>query len=98
MKTIILGTAHLKSTPGKCSPDKSIREYSYVREIVQMLDKALREIGIKTFIVVPELKDISLTERVKRINSKYNYYKKQGISSLFLMLWQRCGKDCLCGR
>ena len=70
---VFLDNGHGNNTPGKCSPDKSIREYSYVREIVQMLDKALREMGIKTFIVVPELKDISLTERVKRINSKYNY-------------------------
>jgi hypothetical protein len=34
MKTIILGTAHLKSTPGKCSPDGKFREYKYSREIV----------------------------------------------------------------
>jgi len=34
MKTIILGTAHLKSTPGKCSPDKRLKEYAYSREIV----------------------------------------------------------------
>jgi len=27
MKTIILGTAHLKSTPGKSSPDKKFYEY-----------------------------------------------------------------------
>lgn len=81
---VFLDNGHGNNTPGKCSPDKSIKEYSYVREIVQMLDKALREMGIKTFIVVPELKDISLTERVKRINSKYNYYKKQGISSFVI--------------
>lgn len=31
---IILGTAHLKSTPGKCSPDKSLYEYKYSRELV----------------------------------------------------------------
>ena len=32
MKTIVLGTAHLKSTPGKCSPDKRLYEYKYSRE------------------------------------------------------------------
>jgi len=31
---IILGTAHLASTPGKCSPDKKFKEYKYSREIV----------------------------------------------------------------
>ena len=33
MKTIILGTAHLKSTPGKCSPDGNFKEYEYSREV-----------------------------------------------------------------
>ena len=33
MKTIILGTAHLKSTPGKCSPDKRLKEYEYSRKV-----------------------------------------------------------------
>ena len=33
MKTIILGTAHLKSTPGKCSPDKKFYEYQYSRKV-----------------------------------------------------------------
>jgi hypothetical protein len=40
MKTIILGTAHLKSTPGKCSPDKRLKEYAYSRQIVSTV-KAL---------------------------------------------------------
>ena len=29
--TIILGTAHLSSTPGKRSPDGTFREYQYSR-------------------------------------------------------------------
>jgi antitoxin component YwqK of YwqJK toxin-antitoxin module len=33
MKTIILGTAHLKSTPGKCSPDGKFKEYIINDEI-----------------------------------------------------------------
>jgi N-acetylmuramoyl-L-alanine amidase len=41
MKTIILGTAHLKSTPGKCSPDKRLKEYAYSREIVSAVKAIL---------------------------------------------------------
>ena len=33
MITIILGTAHQKSIPGKGSPDGKFREYKYSREV-----------------------------------------------------------------
>jgi hypothetical protein len=38
---IILGTAHLASTPGKRSPDGKFREYKFSREIVQELKNKL---------------------------------------------------------
>ena len=41
MKTIILGTAHLKSTPGKCSPDKRLKEYEYSRKVCKKVKEAL---------------------------------------------------------
>ena len=43
MKTIILGTAHLKSTPGKCSPDKKFYEYKYSREVCQAVKEILKD-------------------------------------------------------
>ena len=42
---IILGTAHLSTTPGKCSPDKSLRAAVYSREIVEDVEAALRGYG-----------------------------------------------------
>ena len=45
MKTIILGTAHLKSTPGKCSPDKKFFEYKYSRDIVSAVYAILKDLG-----------------------------------------------------
>lgn len=42
---IILGTAHLATTPGKCSPDGRFREYAYSREIVTAVAAALRKEG-----------------------------------------------------
>ena len=44
MKTIILGTAHLKSTPGKCSPDKKFFEYKYSREVCKTIKAIFRRI------------------------------------------------------
>jgi len=54
MKTIILGTAHLKSTPGKCSPDKKFYEYKYSREICQAIKVALEDLGYTVFIDIED--------------------------------------------
>lgn len=73
MKTIILGTAHLKSTPGKCSPDKKFFEYKYSREIVSDIKSILENYGYKVFVDIPE-NDLKLTQnqellkRVKFVN------------------------------
>lgn len=42
---IILGTAHLGTTPGKCSPDKSFREAVYSRELVEDIELILKSYG-----------------------------------------------------
>lgn len=49
-KIIILGTAHLGTTPGKCSPDKKFRECIYSREIVADLKAILTSYGYKVFV------------------------------------------------
>lgn len=47
---IILGTAHLGTTPGKCSPDKSVREAIYSRERIEAIESKLREYGYKVYV------------------------------------------------
>lgn len=47
---VILGTAHLGTTPGKCSPDGKFRECEYSREIVKMIQEDLKEKGITAII------------------------------------------------
>lgn len=44
-KTIILGTAHLSSTPGKRSPDGAFREYKFSREVCKDIQKTLANLG-----------------------------------------------------
>ena len=61
MKTIILGTAHLKSTPGKCSPDKRLREYAYSREIVAAVKAILQDYGYQVFIDIED-DDLNVTQ------------------------------------
>lgn len=72
-KTIILGTAHLKSTPGKCSPDKKFFEYKYSREVCDAVRIILEDLGYKVLIDIPE-DDKQLTQnqelqfRCKKVN------------------------------
>jgi N-acetylmuramoyl-L-alanine amidase len=47
---IILGTAHLGSTPGKCSPDGRLKEAVWSREICKEMCAKLRGTGFKTEI------------------------------------------------
>lgn len=49
-KIIILGTAHLSVTPGKCSPDGSLREAEYSREVVALIQRGLLERGYKAYV------------------------------------------------
>lgn len=74
---IILGTAHLKSTPGKCSPDKRLFEYKYSRELVQEIRNKLQDLGYEVYIDIPE-EDLKLSQnqelsrRVKYVNQFKN--------------------------
>lgn len=61
MKTIILGTAHLKSTPGKCSPDGRLKEYAYSREIISAVKDVLQNMGYQVFIDIED-DDLQVTQ------------------------------------
>ena len=68
---ILIDNGHGNDTLGKCSPDKSILEYKYNREIAQEVHQQLQKEGYNSIILVPEINDISLKTRVMRAN-KYN--------------------------
>ena len=80
MKTIILGTAHLKSTPGKCSPDGKFREYQYSREIVAAIKANLIKLGYNVFVDIED-DDLNVTQsrelqlRCKVVNDLCKVYK-----------------------
>lgn len=74
---VLLDNGHGSNTPGKCSPDKRLYEYKWAREIVNTLSDELKRTGINTYIVTPEELDISLPERVRRVNSVYDKYKNE---------------------
>ena len=80
-KTIILGTAHLKSTPGKCSPDKKFFEYKYSREVCKTIKAILQDMGYTVFIDIEDddlpglnqSKELCL--RCKTVNDLQKIYK-----------------------
>ena len=76
---ILLDNGHGINTPGKQSPDKSLQEYKYAREIVQKVYSSLKELGYNPYILVPEQNDIPLNTRVKRANKLCNEYNKKAL-------------------
>ena len=81
---VILDNGHGSNTHGKCSPDKSLYEWKWTREITSMLHESLMMEGIESVILVPEDKDISLKERVRRANNIYVQAKKAGKEAILI--------------
>ena len=70
---VILDNGHGKDTPGKCAPDKTLYEWQWTREIVAMLCERLYGLeNVQTVILVPEEHDVTLKERVRRVNTIYH--------------------------
>lgn len=66
---IILDNGHGLNTPGKRSPDGTLIEAIYTRQLVKDLASELEKLGHTVHILVPEQEDIPLNVRVKRINA-----------------------------
>ncbi len=66
---IWIDNGHGNNTAGKRSPDGLFREYAYTREIAAKVVSKLKELGYDSELLVPELNDISLEERVRRVNN-----------------------------
>jgi N-acetylmuramoyl-L-alanine amidase len=72
MKIIILDNGHGTDTPGKCSPKwqdgSQLFEYEFNRDIVRRISDGLLLLKIPHSILVPELINISLSDRCNRVN------------------------------
>ena len=66
---ILIDNGHGVDTKGKRSPDGSLREYSYTREIARRIVQALTAEGFDAERIVTEEEDISLKERCRRVNA-----------------------------
>lgn len=68
MVKVLIDNGHGENTPGKCSPDKRLREYAYAREIARRVEKCLRCKSYEAQRIVEEETDVPLSERCKRVN------------------------------
>ena len=79
---VILDNGHGVETQGKRSPKwpdgSQLFEYEFNRDVVKLISEKLTQVGIKNIILVPELKDVPLQDRVNRANK----------------LWKSTGKKC----
>ena len=78
MSMVILDNGHGRETPGKRSPiwsdGSQLFEWEFNRDVVRRISEQLNNKGIENTIIVPEDKDISLSERVKRTNAICSKY------------------------
>lgn len=81
---VILDNGHGVDTAGKRSPDGRLREYAWAREMVKMIKSELDKLGIESYILVPEEKDIPLAERVNRANKIHKEQKLKGKTVILL--------------
>lgn len=66
---ILLDNGHGIETPGKRSPDGLFLEYQYNRLIASRVTAELLDCGYDASLLVPEISDISLVERCRRVNA-----------------------------
>ena len=83
---ILLDPGHGLNTPGKRSPDGTLLEAAYNREIAQLTLSQLQAKGYDAQLLVPETEDIPLKERVRRTNAHCQALGKSNVILISLHL------------
>ena len=65
---ILIDNGHGIQTKGKRSPDGTLLEYAYTRDLARRIVSILKARGYDSELLVPEDDDIPLSERVRRVN------------------------------
>lgn len=76
---VLIDNGHGSDTPGKCSPDKSLREYKWAREIAARIENVLKTKGINARRIVTEETDVPLAIRATRVNAICRQVGKQNV-------------------
>lgn len=76
---ILIDPGHGCDTKGKRSPDGRLREYAWAREIAGRVVDELKSYGYDVDLVTTEEKDVSLKERVDRVNRYCSLYGRGNV-------------------
>lgn len=76
---VLLDPGHGIDTPGKRSPDGTFLEYLYNRQIADLILEGLLLFDVDASLVVTETNDISLRNRVNRVNTVCNKVGAQNV-------------------
>lgn len=79
---ILIDNGHGSNTAGKCSPDGSLKEYAWAREIARRIVEKLTAQGYDAQRIVTEDSDVSLAERCRRVNA---VCKEHGAANVLLV-------------
>ena len=79
---ILIDPGHGVDTPGKRSPDGLFREYLWNRQVADLILEGLVSAGVDASLVVTETNDVSLRNRVNRVNTICN---RLGASNVLLV-------------
>lgn len=79
---ILIDNGHGSNTVGKCSPDGSLKEYAWAREIAQRIVEKLTAQGYNAQRIVIEDSDVPLAERCRRVNA---VCKEHGVANVLLV-------------
>lgn len=79
---ILIDPGHGIDTPGKRSPDGLLREYRWNRQVSDLILAKLLDAGVDAALLVEETNDISLRNRVNRVNTICN---RVGASNVLLV-------------
>jgi len=79
---VLIDPGHGAETPGKCSPDGSLREYEFNRDVSRRLQKQLQSAGIDSRLTVSDNTDMPL---IKRTNLAREL-KKRGYDVLLVSI------------
>ena len=79
---VLIDPGHGIDTPGKRSPDGLFREYLWNRQVADLILEGLVSAGVDASLVVTETNDVTLRNRVNRVNTICN---RIGASNVLLV-------------
>lgn len=79
---ILIDPGHGIDTPGKRSPDGLFLEYLWNRQVADLILEGLLSAGVDASLIVTETNDVSLRNRVNRVNTICN---RLGASNVLLV-------------